>query len=450
MKEHYHFIGIGGIGMSGLARILLSRGIQVSGSDIAHSSTVEELIRNGAEVHLGHKAEHIHPHYKIVFNADIKRDNPEYNAAMAFNCQLMHRADLLAQLLQGHDSIAVAGTHGKTTTSSLLTTVLTDAGLDPSFAIGGILPSLGTNAVQGKGNFFIFEADESDRSFLKYSPTGAIVTNVDHDHLSNYEGNYDLLIDTFKTFMSQVQSKELLFWCGDDPGLCRINHPGHRYGFNPGSDWRITRSHQEGFYINFDLEHGEHHYTSIQAPLAGRHNILNAAAIFAFSITLGISEQTVKSSLQHFKGVLRRCERKGVKGNRVFLDDYAHHPTEIKTTLEGIRKAIGSQRLIAVFQPHRYTRTRDCLGTYGTIFDQADELLITDIFAAGEAPIPSLSHQQIVDELKEKSDVRCRYVPRTELGNFLVDFSQPGDVIATLGAGDITKLSAEVIGLISE
>lgn len=447
---HYHFIGIGGIGMSGLAQILLSRGMTVSGSDIAYGPTVEILVQKGAKFYLGHRGEHISPASHVVYSTDIKTDNPEYQAALALHCPLMHRADLLKHLLEGYHTIAVAGTHGKTTTSSLLTSTFIDAGLEPSFAIGGILPAWEANAAHGKGALFSFEADESDRSFLKYSPTGAIVTNIDKDHLNNYEGDFDLLIDTFKMFMSQVQSTDQLLWCCDDAALCRLNHPGQSYGLNPKADWQIIQSAQEGFALNFNLEHHGQRYDAIQVPLAGKHNILNAAAVFALAITLGIAEDKVRAAFKNFKGVKRRCEIKGERTGRLFLDDYAHHPTEIKTTLEGIRKAIVGRRLIAVFQPHRYTRTKDCLGTYGGIFDHADELVVTDIFGAGEAPIPALSHQLIINEVNQQSKIPCHYAPRVELGRFLVDFTRPGDVVVTLGAGDITKLSAEVFSLMSE
>jgi UDP-N-acetylmuramate--alanine ligase len=251
-------------------------------------------------------------------------------------------------------------------------------------------------------------------------------------------------------FMSQIQSPDQLFWCGDDAALCRLNHPGQSYGFNPKADWRITKSVQEGFTLNFNLEHRGQCYDAIQVPLAGKHNVLNAAAVFALAITLGITEEKIRASFANFKGVKRRCEIKGERTGRLFLDDYAHHPTEIKTTLEGIRKAIGRRRLIAVFQPHRYTRTRDCLGTYGEIFDHADELVITDIFGAGEAPIPALSHQLIINEVNQHSKIACQYVSRNELGKFLVGFTQSGDVVVSLGAGDITKLSVEVLGLMRE
>lgn len=450
MKETYHFIGIGGIGMSGLARLLLSQNIKVTGSDIAFNPVIEELIKAGAVISKGQSAENISPQAKIVYSSDIKTDNPEYQAALKMKCALLHRADLLAELLKGQKALAVAGTHGKTTTSSLLATVLVDVGLDPSFAIGGMLPAFQSNSRFGKGEYFAFEADESDRSFLKYSPFGAIVTNIDNDHLNNYEGNFALLIENFKLFMSQVQSSQHLFWCRDDDHLSKLHFPGQSYGFHPGSDWKILSMHQEGFKMTFDLEHQGKIYSQIEVALVGRHNVLNAAAVFGLSLTLGIPETSIRHSFKTFKGVLRRCENKGVCHDVHFYDDYAHHPTEIQTTLQGIRQAVGMKRLIAVFQPHRYTRTQDCLGSYGTIFDSVDELIITDIFGAGETPIPNLSHALIQTEVEQNSSISCHYVPRSALSHFLSQFVQPSDIVITLGAGDITKLSSETLVLLEK
>lgn len=450
MSDSYHFIGIGGIGMSGLARILLSQKIPVTGSDIALNQTVEHLIKEGAIVHKGHAAENIPPRAHVVFTSDVKEDNPEYQQALKLKLPLLHRSDLLAVLLKDHQALAVAGTHGKTTTSALLSTVLFEAGFDPSFAVGGVLPAFQSNARFGKGELFPFEADESDRSFLKYHPFGAIVTNIDNDHLNNYEGSFSLLVDSFKIFMQQVESPRHLFWCREDTHLTQLNMPGQTYGFHSSSDWKIVSHRQEGFKMVFDLEHQGHLYSQIELGLIGRHNVLNATAVFGLAITLGASEEKIRHALKTFQGVLRRCEEKGVCQGVRFLDDYAHHPSEIQTTLQGMRQAIGPSRLIAVFQPHRYTRTQDCLGQYGTVFDDADELLITDIFGAGEAPMPHLSHALIVQEIQEKSTIPCRYVPRSALSHFLSEFVRPFDTVATLGAGDITKLGSETLTLLEK
>lgn len=450
MADSYHFIGIGGIGMSGLARLLLSQNITVTGSDIAFSAVIEGLIKQGAVIHKGQAAENVPPHSKVVYTSDVKTDNPEYKEAIKMQCALLHRSDLLAELLNGQKALGVAGTHGKTTTSSLLATVLVDAGFDPSFAIGGMLPAFQCNACFGKGEYFAFEADESDRSFLKYSPFGAIVTNIDNDHLNNYEGSFDLLIDSFKVFMAQVQSPRHLFWCLDDEHLAELHIPGQSYGFHPLSDWKIVEVHQKGFKMYFDLEHQGHLYSQIELALVGRHNVLNAAAVFGLACTLGVPEGSIRQTFKTFKGVLRRSETKGSCHGIHFIDDYAHHPTEIQTTLQGIRQAIGSKRLVAVFQPHRYSRTQDCLGSYGTIFDAADELFITEIYGAGEMPISGLSHALIQQEIKQKSTIPCRYVARSALSHCLSQFLQPFDVVVTLGAGDITKLGNDALSLLEK
>jgi len=445
--ESYHFIGIGGIGMSGLARLLLSQSVNVTGSDMAFNKVIEDLIQEGAVIYKGQAAENIPPKAKVVYTSDVKSDNPEYQAAVRMGCTLLHRSDLLNELLREKKSLAVAGTHGKTTTSSLLATVLLEGGLDASFAIGGVLAGRQSNAYWGKGEYFPFEADESDRSFLKYHPFGAIITNIDRDHLNFYEGSFPLLVESVKTFMSQVKSSRHLFWCRDDPPLAALQFGGQSYGFHSESDWKIVGVNQKGFKIFFDIEHQGHLYPQIELPLMGRHNALNGVAVFGLSHTLGVSEAKIRQAFKTFQGVLRRCETKGISHGIHFIDDYAHHPTEIQTTLEGIREAIGSRRLIAVFQPHRYSRTQDCLGSYGTVFDAADELLITEIYGAGETPIPHLSHALIQREIEEKSMIPCRYVSRCVLGEFLSSYLRPFDLLVTLGAGDITTLGSETLCL---
>ncbi|WP_068470149.1 UDP-N-acetylmuramate--L-alanine ligase [Candidatus Protochlamydia phocaeensis] len=449
MSEHYHFIGIGGIGMSGLARLLLHKKKCVSGSDIAFNYTIEGLAKAGAIIHKGQAAENISAKMTVVYSSDIKPDNPEYQTAIQLQCALLHRSDLLVSLIGQYRSLAVAGTHGKTTTSSLLATVLVEAGLDPSFAVGGMLPEFQSNSRFGEGDLFAFEADESDRTFLKYHPFGAIVTNIDNDHLNNYEGSESLLIESFNTFMSQVASPDHLIWCGDDLHLRRLNRPGQRYGFSPDCEWVISNVRQDGFQVVFDLKGKEKKYSDIVLNLIGTHNALNAAAVFALSITLGIPEGAIRQTFKSFKGVLRRCEKKGEINNILFVDDYAHHPTEISATLKGLRLAVPNKRLIAVFQPHRYSRTKDCLGQYGNIFDAADELIVTDIYGAGETPIAGLSHELIIQEIQQSSPLSCQYVSRPALSHKLSEMIRPDDVIITLGAGDVTKVAGETLALLS-
>lgn len=450
MSQTYHFIGIGGIGMSGLAQLLLSKNLQVSGSDIAFNYTIDNLIKAGAVIHKGHSGDLINEKMTVVYGTDIKQDNPEYVAAIKHQCKMLHRADLLADLTENYRSFAVAGTHGKTTTSALLATVLVEAGVDPSFAVGGMMPEFHGNSRLGQGDIFAFEADESDRTFLKYHPLGAIVTNIDNDHLISYDGKESNLIDAFKQFMDQVKSTKHLFWCAEDAHLKQLNRPGKKYGFSEDCDWKVSTITQNGFTLQFDILGDGKLYSKVQLACMGSYNALNACAVFGLAITLGIDEQSIRNAFKNFKGVMRRCENKGEINSVLFLDDYAHHPTEIRVTLKALREAINERRLIAVFQPHRFTRTEDCLGMYGSIFEVVDELIVTDIFAAGESPLPNVTSDRIIEEIKSMSSVPVQYVPRTAINHKLAQMIQPHDVVVTLGAGDITKVASETISLIEK
>lgn len=444
MIDNCHFIGIGGIGMSGLARILLSRNSIVTGSDIHSSATTDELAKNGAKVFIGHSSEHILPKSTVVYSSDIKKDNPELLSAVQLQCPLLHRSDLLNHLMMGYKTLAVAGTHGKTTTSALLTAVLETGGLDPTFAVGGIIPQFQTNAKHGAGEYFVAEVDESDGTFLKYSPFGAIITNIDLDHM-NFYGTEKALIQAFHEFATKVSSPYHLFWCGDDPRLRNLQLPGISYGLNENVDCKGSNIRQEGWGLKFDITFRNIKYENVEVALIGYHNVLNALAVFGMGIVLGINESSIRNALATFKGVKRRCEKKGEHQGVLFLDDYAHHPTEILTTLKGIRKAIGERRLIAVFQPHRYSRTKDCLGTFSGIFEAADELVITDIYASGEPPIADLTSADVLKEIKEATLLPCYYQPRQQLVNYLHEHLRPHDVVVSLGAGDITKLAVETL-----
>ena len=445
MKENYHFIGIGGIGMSGLARILFKQGFPVTGSDISLNSNIEKLISEGIKVTIGHSSENIVMSSKVIYGSDIKSNNVEYDAAIKLGIPLLHRSQLLASLSHEKRSFAVAGTHGKTTTSSLLTSVFIEAGLDPSYALGGILNSLQTNAYGGNGPDFILEADESDGSFLNYHPFGAIVTNIDRDHLVSYQGSEKELVKAFEIFLNQVKSKSHLFWCGDDCQLRHISQNGISYGFHEACDWKIIAWKQEGFFSYFDIEHHGKIYENIKLSLIGKHNIQNATAVFGLSIICGISEQRIRETFCRFQGISRRCQNKGSFNNIQFLDDYAHHPTEIRTTLEGIRRAEPLKKLIVVFQPHRFSRTQECKGLFGSVFDEADCLILTDIYSAGEEPIQGISIDLIMDEIKDNSTISFQYHQREYLSEALSRLIQPNDLVDTLGAGDITHLSSEVI-----
>ena len=433
MQKNYHFIGIGGIGMSALARILLQKGAKVSGSDLGKSALIDSLSQAGADIASTHSADPIPEFKTVVYNTMISRDNPEYQAALASKVPLLHRSDLLALLMQDYASLLVTGTHGKTTTSSLLTYVLLEAGLDPSFAIGGLLQNLGVNGGHGKGIYFVAEADESDGSFLKLPAFGAIVTNIDNDHLDHWKTEEELL-QGFVEFSTHVRSREHFFWCLDDPKLAGLKLSGISYGFHPRADLQITSFVQDGWKSIFSLHFEGKEYPKIELPLIGAHNALNAAAVFGLALRLNVPEESIRRAFAAFRGIGRRVEKKGEAGGLKIYDDYGHHPTEVQVTLRALRKAEEDKRLVVVFQPHRFTRTRDCLELFGACFEDADELIITDLYPANEAPIEGIDAHAVVQQVREKGRVPVRYVPKPQLAAFLQETLRPHDVLLTQGA----------------
>lgn len=448
MFNSYHFIGIGGIGMSGLARIVLSRKGVVTGSDIGSNAVIEALIKTGATVHIGHSKEYIKPEMTVVYSTDIKKDNPEYQAALDLKCHLMHRSELLQKLMQNQHSLAVAGSHGKTTTSSLLTWVLKNANKDPSYAIGGVIPQLKSNAEHGHGPHFVAEACESDGTFSNYKPYGAIITNVDLDHMDYYL-TAEALEKAFINFISNVSLPQHLFWCGDDERLQKFGCRGISYGFGEQCQLQASRFSQDQWTSCFDVKFNGKEYKNVSVALTGKHNALNALAVFGMAVSLGVDEDLIRDGLMSFRGVLRRCEKKGEVQGVLFLDDYGHHPTEIKATLKAIRSAVGERRLIVIYQPHRYSRAKDCMGLYGSVFNEADLVFINDIYSAREQPITGVTHEKILEEVQHDLKDRCQYVGISEVTAKLVDLLRPHDVVLTLGAGDVTKICPEIISLLS-
>lgn len=443
--KHYHFIGIGGIGMSALANILLDRGSTVSGSDLALSYVTEMLIKAGARVSVGHAAENIKAGMTVIYATGVSEANPEILAAKALNCPLLHRTDLLIQIAQDFKLIAVSGTHGKTTTSALLSHVLLKAEKEPAFAVGGILPSYGRNGGDGNGAYFVIEACESDGTFLKYRPYGAIVTNIDADHLDHF-GTEKAVQEAFFNFIDKVSNSECLFWCGDDPHLKQHAAPGISYGFEESCQLRLSNFTQQDWEIHFDVEFNGLCYRDIMLPLIGRHNALNAAAVFGCALVLGLNEEMIRRGFASFGGVKRRCEWKGEFQGMLFLDDYAHHPVELKTTLEALRIAVGAERrLLAIYQPHRYSRTRDCMGMFAGVFEAANQVILTNIYGAGESPIAGLTDQHVYNDLAHSSKVPVQFVPKENLLDFLQTHLQPNDVVVTLGAGDITGVGSQLL-----
>ncbi len=444
MKQCVHFVGIGGIGMSGLARILLEKGYQVSGSDLVDSSLLKNLEALGGKISIGHSEMNVPERATVIYSTDIKDSNQEIAVALRRKQDLKHRSDLLNTILKDRTSLLVAGTHGKTTTTSLLTHLLIHAGFDPGFAIGGILPSVGVNSSDGKGNYFVAEADESDGSFLKYHPFGAILTNIDLDHMDHYQ-NEEALLTSFKQFAFQVVNQGCLLYCGDDHRLVSLGLSGVSYGFGENCTVRGSRFRQKGWNIMFDIADGERTYTDIEIPFPGYHTALNALAVFAMGIRLGIPEDIIKEAFRTFCGVKRRAEIKGEERHVTVIDDYGHHPSEISTTLKGLKKAFPKRRLITIFQPHRFTRVRDCLKEFGTCFEHSDVVIVTDIYSAGESPIPGVHAKAVIDEVASHFTGNPHYISNESLLQETLQILRPYDIVVTMGAGDITRFGMELL-----
>lgn len=447
-EKEYHFIGIGGIGMSALANILLERNIKVSGSDISDNTMVKKLMKRGASVFLGQSGKNITSQKKVVYSTDIKEENPEMQAAKDLNCPILHRSELLNELMQGYTTLGVTGTHGKTTVTSLLISILNQEKLDPSYAIGGLFE--GENGHHGKGKYFVAEADESDGTFLKYHPFGAIVTNVEPEHM-NYYKTEESLYSAFETFFSSVKSAKNLFYWGDDPYLSKLaKGKGFSYGFGKDCDLRLSNYRQKGWKIFFDIEFQGRKYGDIEAALIGKMHALNASAAFGLCLSLGISEEAIRSALRSFGGVKRRLEKKGEISKVLFLDDYAHHPTEVKKTLMALKEAVPERRLIVLFQPHRYSRLKDLMDDFATSFESADKVFVTETYAASEKAMPGVTSEKLVERIQKKGTVPVEFLSRDKYVEHLKTFLRPHDVVITMGAGDITNFSAPVLEILEK
>ena len=448
-QETYHFIGIGGIGMSGLARILLERGKTVTGSDIASSYVTQSLEKIGATIHIGHDEKHVSPSSTVIISSDIPQTNPEIIAAKKYECKLLHRSDLLLQLMEQYKVVAIAGTHGKTSTTSLLIHTLKTAGFDPAFAVGGMMHGHETNAQDGKGEYFVAEADESDGTFLKYNYHSAIVTNIDTDHLVHY-GTWEKLVSSFEEFMQKCSNARLLFYCQDDKTLAQLKFPGISYGFSQEAQLRASCFQQKGFNIFFDIHFEGKTYPKVDVKLTGKHNALNALAVFGLCLTAGVPESAIRTAFSTFSGVKRRMDKKGDSHSVLLFDDYAHHPTEVKVTLSAVRAAVNEKRVIAVLQPHRYSRMQYSMHEFHNVFDEADLVVVTDLFTANEMPIAGVSTESILAEIKKVNRTPIQYIPRAELVQGLHSLVRPHDVVITMGAGDVTKVGVELASLLQK
>lgn len=438
-----HMVGIGGAGMSGIAEVLLNQGYEVSGSDMSDSAVVRHLRELGAHVAVGHAAENVGDVQVLVKSTAINDENPELVEARRRNIAIIPRAEMLAELMRLRQGIAIAGTHGKTTTTSLTASIFDTAGLDPTVIIGGRLNAYGTNAHLGHGEYLIAEADESDGSFLCLLPIINVVTNVDEDHLDHYKTRAGI-DEAFVEFMNNVPFYGLNIVCGDDPGvralLARVKRPVLTYGFAEDNVLRAVPL-ECGVRNNFEVWRSGVKLGEVSLPQPGRHNMLNALAAIGAAMEVDISFEKCAEGLNGFGGVGRRFEFKGEKGGVTVVDDYGHHPAEIAATLATARQVFPGRRIIAAFQPHRFSRTQAHFGEFCKVFDNVDQLLLTEIYAASEKPIPGVSGQSLAQGIRQVSTTPVEYFQTlNELAAGLPTILKEGDVLLTLGAGSITRL----------
>jgi len=446
-----HFVGIGGIGMCGLAELLHDQGHQVSGSDLREGPTTRRLRELGIDVHIGHDRIHVGEAQVLVYSSAVRPDNPELLEARARKIPVIPRAEMLAEIMRLKDGIAVAGSHGKTTTTSLITHVLGAAGLDPTAVIGGRV--LGgstdpTGARLGRGHLLVAEADESDGSFLRLTPVIAVITNIDPEHLDHYV-RFDAVLDAFVQFANRIPFWGLCVACLDHPGvqtiLPRIERRLTTYGFSPQAELVASAVQRDGFGMRFRVSRPEGDLGPVRIGLPGVHNVSNALAALAVALELEIPFARAAEALADFVGVERRFERKGEAAGVSIVDDYAHHPAELRATLAAAR-ALHAGRIVAVFQPHRYTRTRDCLEDFATAFHDADLLVVSDIYAAGEDPIPGVDAESLVAKVRAHGHRDAQHVAGLEqIEAWLPKRLQSGDLVLTLGAGSISSLGPRLL-----
>ncbi len=442
--QRIHFVGIGGSGMNGIAEVLINLGYAVSGSDLSDTEVTRRLARLGGTVVQGHAAENVKNAQVVVVSTAVQRDNVEVLAAREQGIPVIQRAEMLAELMRMKYGIAVAGAHGKTTTTSLVATVLGEGGLDPTVVIGGRLNQYGSSAKLGKGEIMVAEADESDGSFLKLAPTVAVITNIDAEHLDFY-GSEARIYDAFAAFAGKVPFYGAVILCLDEASIRalmpRIDKRLITYGFTPQADLRAENLIITPAGVRFDATFKGEPIGAFTVPLTGRHNAQNAMAAICTGLDLGVEVEVIRTSLAAFGGVGRRFERKGEKDGVTVVDDYGHHPTEVKAVLAAAREGFPERRLVVVFQPHRYTRTRDQMGAFAQAFHGADSLVLMDIYAAGETPIANIDAATLLGRIKACGHRDARHEgTRAAVLKHLAATLEPGDVLLTLGAGDVWKV----------
>ena len=459
--RHIHFVGIGGAGMSGIAEVLLNLGYQISGSDLADSATLRRLAGLGIQTRLGHLASHVAGADAVVTSTAVQADNPEVLAARERRIPVVPRALMLAELMRLKQGIAIAGTHGKTTTTSLVASVLAEAGLDPTFVIGGRLNSAGANARLGQGDYIVVEADESDASFLNLLPVMAVVTNIDADHMETYGHDFGRLKSAFVDFLHRMPFYGTAILCTDDPAVRdivpQVTCPITSYGFEEGAQVRA---------VNVRAVDGQMHFTvqrrngvvlpdlEVVLNLPGRHNVLNALSAIAVAVELNIDDAAVQQALAEFEGVGRRFQRYGEvslkEGSFTLVDDYGHHPVEMAATLAAARGAFPGRRLVLAFQPHRYSRTRDCFEDFVKVIGAADAVLLAEVYAAGEAPIVAADGRALARALRVAGKVEPVFVDDiAAMPQAVVDNLRDGDVLLCMGAGSIGAVPAKIIDVLA-
>lgn len=451
--EQIHFVGIGGAGMGGIAEVLANQGYQVTGSDMAENAMVRRLRGLGVDVQVGHVAANVEKASVVVASTAICRDNPELVAAREARIPVVRRAEMLAELMRFRHGIAVAGTHGKTTTTSLVASIMAEAGLDPTFVIGGLLNSAGTNARLGNSRYLVAEADESDASFLHLQPVVAVVTNIEADHMATYQGDFEKLKETFSEFLHNLPFYGMAVMCIDDPVVREmIPHVARQvvtYGFSEDADYRAVDYQQHGARCSFNLIRKDKATLAITLNMAGEHNVLNALAAIAVACDEGVDDASIQSALEKFQGIGRRLQQFGEyqlpQGNVSLVDDYGHHPSEVAATLKAVRAAWPEKRLVLVYQPHRYSRTRDLYEDFAKVLSETDVLVLMEVYAAGEEPIAGADSRSLCRSIRQRGQLDPIYAASPEeVPSLLANLIQDQDLVLTQGAGNVGKLAKEL------
>jgi len=455
--KRIHFIGIGGAGMCGIAEVLRNEGYTVTGSDIAKSKVTERLENLGIIVFIGHAAENVNGSSVVVVSSAIHEDNPEIIQARSLHIPVVRRAEMLGELMRYRNGVAVSGTHGKTTTTSLIASIFAQANLDPTFVIGGLLNSAGTNARLGTGNYLIAEADESDASFLHLQPMMTVVTNIEPDHLDTYGGDFNNLKKTFVEFLHNLPFYGVAVVCVDDPNvrdiIPQIGRTVVTYGESEQADFRVVDFKEEGTHSEFKVVRKEHPPIIVELPVPGIHMAKNAAAAIAVAVEAGIDEKVISEALKNFKGVGRRFQNYGnfetLNGVKITLiDDYGHHPTEVEATIRAARLAYPGKKLTMVFQPHRYTRTRDCYEDFVRVLQLVDKLVLLDVYPAGEEPIAGADGRHLCMSIRLKGKLEPHFAENVEAVPALLDnLLEDGDILMTQGAGNVVQVARNLSGM---